>query len=100
MLKSGVSSLAVIMTLVAFGLLVAAFLAVNSGVSMSGAPTFDPNPLLAPANGAILTDPSPTFDWLEATGGTGSVTYTLVITGQPQRKASRLPRQPMRSPTL
>lgn len=81
MLKSGVSSLAVIVTLAAFGLLVSAFLAVNRGALMPGAPTFDPNPLLAPANGALLTDPSPTFDWIDAMGGTGSVTYTLVITG-------------------
>ncbi|MCB0162743.1 MAG: hypothetical protein KDI79_00865 [Anaerolineae bacterium] len=81
MLKSGISSLVIGVILVAFGLLVAAVLAVNNGVSKPLAPTFDPNPLLAPANGTTLTDPAPTFDWIDATGGTGSLTYTLIITG-------------------
>lgn len=81
MLKSGASTLGAMVVLIVFGWLVATFVPDRPPASILGAPVFDPNPLLLPANGATLTDPLPTFDWSDAISGTGSLTYTLAITG-------------------
>ncbi|MCB0195388.1 MAG: hypothetical protein KDJ65_25800 [Anaerolineae bacterium] len=81
MIKSGASMLGVGFVLLVFGWWVIVQLPEHQPDAMTGTPVFDPTPLLTPANGATLTDPSPTFDWFEASGGTGSLTYTLVITG-------------------
>jgi hypothetical protein len=45
-------------------------------------PTFPVNPLITPTNGVTVTNPRPTFDWLDASDPGGAVvSYTLLITG-------------------
>lgn len=81
MRKSGVSIVWTLSVLLLFSWLAVSVLPDESLDSISGAPAFGSEPLLAPADGATLTDPSPTFDWADASGGTGNLTYTLLITG-------------------
>jgi hypothetical protein len=66
------------MMLTGFGLLVS--LALNQTVPLTAALMFS-DPLIAPSNGATLTTTAFNFDWLDANGASGSLSYALLITG-------------------
>ncbi|HMR66019.1 MAG TPA: hypothetical protein PKE64_18575 [Anaerolineae bacterium] len=78
MSKSFSSGVGIVVLLAGFGLLVS--LALSRTIPVTAALLF-PDPLIAPSHGVTLTTTAVSFDWLDAAGATGSLSYTLLITG-------------------